>query len=421
MSLLVLNAGSSTLKFILFDSSVAGSSMDAKALQANVELASGLIDWKTDRTQAAVSFRSASGERLVHQAAVPDYRAAVRAALDLLAPLTQMDAIQAAGHRVVHGGEHFRQSVLIGDNVKQAISDLAQLAPLHNPPALQTIEAAQAALPAVPHVAVFDTTFFQTLTRDRFLYPVPYDWYERWGIRRFGFHGISHQYCSMRAAELLPGVSQPRLVICHLGNGCSASAVRGGLAVDCTMGFTPLEGLMMGTRSGSVDPGMLLYLLKKGELDATRMERALNYESGLLGVSGVASDFRQVAALAQEGNERAGLALTMFANRIRGAVGSLAAALGGLDALVFTAGIGEHSAWLREQVCRGLEFMGVHLDEQKNRDARPDADVATTASVVRVLALHTREELLIAQETQRVVGRPRPSANEAAKPPSELR
>jgi acetate kinase len=389
MSVLVFNAGSSTLKFGVFTD------------DASAEVAGGTFDWRHEPGRIDVAFRRPAGTE--DQQHVPGRGAAdaMPHLLQLLQSAGLRDGVRACGHRVVHGGERFRQSVRIDDAVQEHLFELVELAPLHNPQALAGIEAAEDAFPHVPHVAVFDTAFFADLPPALFLYPVPYDWYTSWRIRRFGFHGISHQYCTGRAGELL-GRPDARLVICHLGNGCSASAVRAGDALACTMGFTPLEGLMMGTRSGSIDPGILLYLLRKGLRTVEQLENALQKESGLLGVSGVASDFRAVEEAAHAGDDRAALALRMFADRIRAAVGALATLLGGIDAVVFTAGIGEHSARLRREVCRGLEFIGLEIDETANAAGRPDSDVAMPGSRGRILVLETREDLLIARETIRI-------------------
>jgi acetate kinase len=295
--------------------------------------------------------------------------------------------------------------VRIDASVKDAIRDLCDLAPLHNPPALAGIEAAEKALPTLPQVAVFDTSFFAEQPPDSYLYAVPYAWYTDWGVRRFGFHGISHHYCTERTHELLPGRDELRLVICHLGNGCSASAVRGRQALTSTMGYTPLEGLMMGTRSGSLDPGILLHLLKKQLITNEQLDQVLNHESGLLGVSGVSSDFRAVQKAAEAGQERSRLALAIFATRVRATIGALAATLGGIDALVFTAGVGEHSAWLRWEACRGLEFLGLVLDEDRNKACQPDTDISCANMPGRILVLHTCEELMIARETVQILER----------------
>jgi acetate kinase len=387
MSILVLNAGSSTLKFALFDAG------------ARDELAGGSADWRCDGSPAVLS-RPAPGAAPLDRTDVMDYAGAVGWILESIPD----DTIRVVGHRVVHGGTEFRQSMVIDEQIQRSLEQASRLAPLHNPPALETIAAARSALPDVPHVAVFDTAYFADLPPPAFLYPVPYEWYEQYGIRRFGFHGISHAYCAGRAAEMLGRAEDAslRLVIGHLGSGCSATAVRGDHAVATTMGFTPLEGLMMGARSGSIDPGILLYLLREQGFEADRLEESLNRRSGLLGVSGISSDFRDVERAATEGNERARLAIDMFAGRVRSAIGSLAVSLGGVDALVFTAGIGEHSATLRSQVCAGLECLDLHLDVDRNERCSADCDVATPQSAGRILVIHTREEQRIAQDARRV-------------------
>lgn len=394
MSILVLNAGSSSLKFTLF----------GDRSGSPTELADGGIQWTGTGHQATLTLSAGSGAPRKTQAEVPDYVSAVRHALRLLADAglsAEHQHITAVGHRVVHGGAKLRRSVRIDAQVKRQIDELIELAPLHNPPALEGINAAQQALPDVPHVAVFDTAFFAGLPPHAFVYPVPYAWYEQWGVRRFGFHGISHAYCTGRIAELYP--EKKRLVICHLGNGCSASAVRDGTCVATTMGFTPLEGLMMGSRSGSVDPGLLTYVQRHQGLSVDQLDHALNHASGLLGVSGVSGDYRAVEQAADAGNERARLALTIFADRARAAVGALAVTLGGVDVLVFTAGVGEHSARLRAAVCQGLECLGLRLDAGRNQGARPDVDVAAADSAGHMLVLKTQEDLLIAREVTAVL------------------
>jgi acetate kinase len=296
--------------------------------------------------------------------------------------------------------------------MRSRITALADLAPLHNPPSLETLAAAEAELPGVPHVAVFDTAFHATLPPAARTYPAPERWTRDWGIRRFGFHGLSHAYCSRRAAELLGrSAEELRLVICHLGHGCSASAVRGGRCVDTTMGFTPLEGLMMATRSGSIDPGIVLHVQQHHGLTVEQVETALNRESGLLGVSGISGDMRQVLAAARGGHERAQLALAVYTHRVRQAIGALAVTLGGIDALVFTAGVGEHAGEIRQSICTGLECLGLELDAQANATCRPDADVARPSSRGRILVIATREELTMLREVIQVLGENRaPSA-----------
>jgi acetate kinase len=293
--------------------------------------------------------------------------------------------------------------VLIDEQVKKTIADLAELAPLHNPAALAGIEAAQAALPAVPQVAVFDTAFHATIPPANAHYALPYKWYSDWGIRSYGFHGISHAYSAGRAAELLERPPEKlRLVTCHLGNGCSITAIQQGRSVQTTMGFTPLEGVMMGTRSGSVDPGALLYILRQKGLKPEQLEHQLQEESGLKGISGLSGDVRALLEAAEKGNERAQLALDMYTARIREAIGAMTAVLGGLDALVFTAGVGEHAALIRQQVCAPLGYLGIVLGEARNARCQPDADIAASASPARILVIQAREDLLVAQETRRL-------------------
>jgi acetate kinase len=369
MSLLVLNTGSSNLKLRLFDD------------EAKEELASSQIEWDADRGKTVEQIRRVLRDKNVGA-----------------------DSVRGVGHRVVHGGERFHESIRVDSRVKAEIARLAELAPLHNPAALEGIEAAEAALPGVPQVAVFDTSLFARLPPRAFLYPVPYDWYTRWGIRRFGFHGISHAYCADRAAELLNRkLSDLLLITCHLGNGCSATAFQGGVPVATSMGFTPMDGMMMGTRPGSLDPGVLVHLLKTGGMSADQLDDALNHQSGLLGVSGVSSDFRAVEAAAKEGNERARLALDIYADRARSVVGAFATTMGGVDVLVFTAGVGENSASLRAQVCAGLECLGLRLDGSCNKSCQLDMDVAADNSSARILVIRTREEQRIAVETRKVV------------------
>lgn len=312
-------------------------------------------------------------------------------AAEPVASLEEADpgGLDAIAHRVVHGGPDFREPVLVDDAVRDTVRRLAELAPLHNAPALRGIDEAAAALPGVPHVAVFDTAFHATIPAEAATYAVPPRWREEWGIRRYGFHGLSVQW----AAEQVP---VPRLVVCHLGGGCSVTAVRDGRSVDTTMGFTPLEGVPMATRPGSLDPGALLHLLHTGRLDADALDRALNHESGLIGLAGTA-DVGELEARAGAGDDDALLALAVFAYRVAGAVAAMATALAGLDALVFTAGIGERSATVREQVCARLAFLGVELDAGANRAAVPDTDVSARGSAVRVLVVHAREDLVAAR------------------------
>jgi acetate kinase len=394
MNVLTMNAGSTSVKFALFESGQDDS------------LREGEISWANGkRGQAHLAVWQRNGEKDVSVVDVGDDEAAatcaIRAALG--SDFKRAD-VGVVGHRIVHGGEQFRESVLIDKEAKDTIASLSHLAPLHNPPALKAIAAAEAAFAGVPQVAVFDTAFYRHLPPQAFLYPLPYDYYQRWGIRRFGFHGISYDYCSRRADELLNcDLAQLSLIICHLGGGCSATAIQKGAAIATTSGYSPLDGLMMGTRSGSLDPGILLALQRQHGLTIAQIEQALNSSSGLLGVSGISADLADIESAAERGNDRARLAFDMFADRVRSAIGGLAVTLGSVDALVFTDRVGENSPALRSAVCNGLEVLGLRLDRELNRNAHPDLDVAAAESRARILVIHTREELMIAREAVRVI------------------
>ena len=386
--IVVCNAGSSSLKLGLYD-------------DAANETATGEIDWKADPHAAELVIERA-GKTQTSRHEVRDFHAAVDVALDALVGKAERARVRAVGQRVVHGGAKLTASARIDDDVRREIERMVAVAPLHNPPALQAIDAVAKALPGVPQVAVFDTSFYATLAPEHYVFPVPYAWFTDWGIRRFGFHGISHGYCALRARELL-GRDDLRIISCHLGNGCSITATRGDRAIATTMGFTPMDGLMMGTRGGAVDPGILMYVQAQRGLSAKAVDDALNHESGLKGVSGVSSDYREVQSAAQGGHERARLALEIYALRVRQAIGAMAVTLGGVDALVFTAGVGEHSASLRQSACAGLACVGVELEAHANESGSGDRDVAAKTSGARILVLHTREELMIARETKRLV------------------
>ncbi|MGE5195366.1 MAG: acetate/propionate family kinase [Deltaproteobacteria bacterium] len=395
MKILLLNAGSSSLKASLVESG------DGRTL------ASGLADW----AGSATHYRYTGPDGTEHSAEV-SWKGLSRAVQSFISDLLQKkpetlsdrSAISSVGHRVVHGGP-FTSSVQITPEIRSRLADLADLAPLHNPPSLEALAAAEAELPGVPQVAVFDTAFHATLPSHAFTYPLPQRWTRDWGIRRFGFHGLSHAYCARRAAEMLQKPPEAlRLVICHLGHGCSASAVQGGRCVDTTMGFTPLEGLMMATRCGSIDPSIVLHVQEHHGLTVDQVEAALSRESGLLGVSGVSADMRQVLAAAKAGQEPARLALAIYAHRVRQAVGALTVTMGGLDALVFTAGVGENAAEVRESICAGLECLGLDLDRNANASSRPDADVALPCSRARILVIATREDVTMLREVIQVLG-----------------
>jgi acetate kinase len=390
--ILVCNAGSSSLKFSLFDA------------EKELLLADGEIDWI--RKPAQLVFRR-TGQAESHQSLKLDKHgdAAARILDDLQAgsspALDSLEDLRAVGHRVVHGGERYTCAVLITPEVKRTIEELTELAPLHNPASLAGITAVEQALPGVPQVAAFDTAFHSTLSEAARTYAVPRKWTRDWRIRRYGFHGLSHSYCAGRAAEMM-GRRNLRLVIAHLGHGASISAVRNGVCVDTSMGFTPLEGLVMGTRSGTVDPGVLVYALQRKGLDGDALDKALNHESGLLGLSGISSDMRQILSELPH-NPDARLAVEVYVHRIRQTFGAMTATLGGVDALVFTAGVGERSQEIRKRVCENLDYLGLELDRSANEICKPDDDIATPASKARILIIATREDLTIIRETRRLV------------------
>jgi acetate kinase len=392
MKILVCNSGSSSLKFSLFEA-------DQELL-----LAEGGIDWTTRPTRLVL--RRPGQPEIREELHIREHsEAAERIRADLQAgpsaPLHDLQDIDAVGHRVVHGGRRFTTAVRITPEVQRAIGELSELAPLHNPASLEGISAVQRILPSVPQVAVFDTAFHTTLPASAQTYALPRIWRTEWGIHRYGFHGLSHAYCARRAAEML-GHNASRLIIAHLGNGASVSAVRNGICMDTSMGFTPLEGEVMGTRSGSLDPGVLLYVLRRKGLTVEQLDHALNYESGLLGLSGISSDMRPILKAAPN-NPDARLALEVYVHRLVQTIGAMAATLGGVDGLVFTAGVGENSAQVRELVCANLGHLGLELDTTANAHCKPDADIASRASHGRILVISTREDLTIVRETRRLI------------------
>jgi acetate kinase len=402
MKILVLNSGSSSLKYQLIDAHT--EEVVAKGLAECIGVAQrcGQIVQET-KLAGKISFET---EMNCHDDAMD------RVFALLTDPekgvVKRVDEIAAVGHRVVHGGEKFVQPTLITDDVLEGIEKVSQLAPLHNPPNIAGIRACMRLMPGIPQVAVFDTAFHATIPDCAFMYALPYDYYTAFGVRRYGFHGTSHQYVAGIALDMLAkrGVAPEasRIVTCHLGNGCSMTAIRGGRAVDTSMGLTPTEGLVMGTRSGDLDPAILVYLARRLDAPASDIDRIINKESGLLGVSGLSSDMRDIEEAAAKGHARAALALEVFCYRIRKYIGAYAAAMGGIDAIVFTAGIGENSPVVRERACRHLGFLGVELDEAKNASERGRAvDLAKASSRVRVLLVPTNEERMIARETMRVI------------------
>ena len=405
MKVLVLNCGSSTLKFQLIetDEAMARDGRDRT-------LAKGLVE---DAGGTAVLHYEAEGKKPVRDAiGAFQHRTAVERALAMMTDpengvIPHKDEIGAVGHRVVHGGERFQSSVLIDEEVIEGIEANIALAPLHNPANLQGYQAAKAVLPDAPQVAVFDTAFHQTMPEAAYLYALPYSLYQRFGMRRFGFHGTSHRFVSGRLAALLGREGDPglRLITCHLGNGASACAVLGGKSVDTSMGFTPLEGLVMGTPCGDLDPAALLFIMGRDELGAAEASALMNKHSGLLGISGLSSDMRALLEAEEKGNERARLAIDIFCYRLRKYIGSYVAALGGVDAIAFAGGIGENSPAVRERTMRGLDALGLVIDPAPNAEAKgTETEISPEGARSRVFVVPTNEELMIARDAAGIVG-----------------
>ena len=402
MYVLTFNVGSSSVKYQLFD--MTDESCLAKGMVES-------LNPDADKAKALLKHEAIGKTKCEFEAGQIDYETALKLCVDSLLDkehgvINSTDEISAVGHRVVHGAERVSKSVLITEEIEAIIEECIPLAPLHNPYNLIGIQACKKLLPDVPHVAVFDTAFHQTMPEEAYLYAIPYEWYTKQFIRRYGFHGTSHRYVSARAAELL---SKPleslKMITCHLGNGCSITAVCNGKSVDTSMGLTPLEGLVMGTRSGDVDPGVILHLINRFGMSAGEVDNFLNRESGLKGLSGLESgDVRELRKAAANGNQRAQLALEIFCYRVKKYIGSYAAAMGGLDVLVFTAGVGENNPPLRENMCTGLEFLGIQLDKERNNSEEPEKFINTEYSKVKVLVVPTNEELLIARDTIQVLG-----------------
>ncbi len=397
MKILVLNAGSSSQKSCLYELN------DVLPDRPPQPLWEAQIDWNHREGVAQLKVETASGTEQEEELASDSRQATISRMLETLwqgktQVINSLKEIDIVGHRVVHGGQDYQQSTLISPDVKEAIARLSVFAPVHNPVNLEGIEALEKILPNRPQVAVFDTAFHAQLPPAAFVYPGPYEWLED-GIRRYGFHGISHQYCARRAAQILNrDLTDLRLISCHLGNGCSLAAIRGGWSVDTTMGFTPLDGLMMGSRSGAIDPGIIIHLLRRSDFTAEKLDNILNRNSGLKGISGVSGDMRQIGEAITQGNERAQLALDIYIHRLRAGIGAMLASLGGLDALIFTAGVGENSAVVRAAACEAFGFFGLKLDGEKNQHSPVDEDIAAVDSAVRVLVIHTQEDWEIARE-----------------------
>lgn len=393
-NILAVNAGSSSLKFQLL--TMPDEKVAAKGQVERIGLKDSIFTIKSENGKT----------ELVQD--IPDHAAAVQMLLDMLMSegvVKSYDEIDGIGHRVVHGGEVYSDSVLIDDEALAQFEKLSSLAPLHNPANIVGIKEFKKALPNAPAVAIFDTAFHQTMPESSFLYPLPREYYEKYGIRKYGFHGTSHKYVTERAAEMLNRpLEDTKLISCHLGNGASIAAVEGGRSIDTSMGFTPLAGVTMGTRSGNIDPALIPYIMEQTGKSVEEVLDVLNKESGMLAVSGFSSDLRDIELQAEEGNERAQLALEVFADRIHKYIGSYAARMGGVDAIIFTAGIGENSDVIRERVVNGLEFMGVYFDPDLNKVRGQEAYISHPHSPVKILIIPTDEEVMLARDTVRVAG-----------------
>jgi acetate kinase len=405
MRILVLNSGSSSQKVFLYELG------DSLPEDPPIPLWEGRIEW--DDAHASVHVASNAGARSDITFEGASRKRATEKLLNQLwdGPARVVQApsqIDIVGHRIVHGGREFEEPTLVTPAVKETIQRMSVFAPLHNPAGLEGIEIVEKLFGSTPQVAVFDTAFHSQMPKAAASYPGPYEW-DAQGIRRYGFHGINHQYCAQRTARLLGRELQSlKLITCHLGNGCSLAAIRGGRSVDTTMGFTPLEGLMMGTRSGSIDPAILVYLMRKNQLTADQIDDLLNKKSGLLGISGISGDMRQIVSAMNAGNSRAKLAFDIFVHRLTSLIGSMAAVLGGLDALIFSAGIGENSADLRAAACASFEFLGARIDSVKNAQSPLDSDISSPSSTIRILIIRAQEDWAIARECWNLASKVRP-------------
>ena len=396
MKTLIINCGSSSLKYQLIDMST--EECMVQGLVERIGIEGSLLTQKVE-----------GKDKYVINAEIKNHKEAIKLVLQALIDpihgvIKSMDEISAVGHRVVHGGEKYSDSVLINDEVLKSIKDCIVLAPLHNPPNIIGIEACKELMPNTPMVAVFDTAFHQTMPKHSYICPLPYELYEKYGIRKYGFHGTSHKYVSNKVAEVIgKDIKDLKIVTCHLGNGCSLAAVKNGKSVDTSMGFTPLAGVMMGTRSGSIDPSVISFLIEQHGYKIEQIDELLNKKSGVLGISGVSSDFRDVLAAAEAGNERAKLALEIFYYKVRTQIAAYAGAMGGIDVIVFTAGIGENSSVTRKEILNGLEFFGFELNEENNEIRGKIQEISTEDSRVKVYVVPTNEELMIARDTAKLV------------------
>lgn len=395
MKVLVINCGSSSLKYQLMD--MENEEVIAKGLAERIGIEGSVL-----------KHQPSGADKISIERPMPTHKEALQTLMDALLDkeygvIKSMNEISAVGHRVVHAGEKFADSVVIDDKVMAALKECIDIAPLHNPPNIMGIEACKEIMPDVPMVAVFDTAFHQTMPKEAYIYAIPYEYYDKYRIRRYGFHGTSHKYVSERAAVMLgKPLEELKIITCHLGNGASITAVNKGKSVETSMGFTPLEGLAMGTRSGDLDPAIVKFIADKEGLSIAQVDTVLNKKSGVLGISGVSSDFRDIEEAAEKGNERAKLALEVYIHRVKKYIGAYAAIMNGVDAIVFTAGLGENSDIIRSDICKDMSFLGIELDEEKNHVRGKETDISTAGSKVRVLLIPTNEELMIARDTKKL-------------------
>lgn len=396
MKILIINCGSSSLKYQLID------------METEDVMAKGLVE-RIGIEGSRIKHETIGKEKKTIETPMQDHKRALELVMESLTneeygSIKSLDEIDAVGHRVVHGGEDFAKSVIIDDKVLKGIEDNVEIAPLHNPPNIMGIKACQRLLPDVKQVAVFDTAFHQTMPEESYIYALPYEYYEKYKIRRFGFHGTSHKYITNKAAEMLEkDVNEVNLITCHLGNGSSICAVENGKSIDTSMGFTPLEGLAMGTRCGDLDPAILPFIMDKENLSTEEINTLINKKSGVLGISGVSSDFRDIEEARDQGNKRAKLALDIFEKRVRGYIGSYMTELDHVDAIVFTAGVGENSVEMRESIVAGLKSLGIKLDPERNNVRGEDRLISSDDSSTKVFVIPTNEELMIARDTKELV------------------
>ena len=398
MKVLVINCGSSSLKYQVLD-------MTNESL-----LAKGLVE-RIGMDGSVINHTKEGEEKVVTEVPMKDHKDAIAQVLKALQDpahgvITDMSEVGAVGHRVVHAGEKFAESALITESVLEALEECVEIAPLHNPPNLLGIAACRELMPETPMVAVFDTAFHQTMPPESYIYAIPYEYYEKYKIRRYGFHGTSHKYVAERAAAMMgKSLEDLKLITCHLGNGASVTAIKGGKVIDTSMGFTPLEGLVMGTRSGDIDPAIVTYIREKENLAPGEANNILNKKSGVLGVSGVSSDFRDIEKAVEEGNERAALALRMFAHKVKFYIGAYIAELNGVDGIVFTAGVGENDISMREIICDDMENLGINLDPVANKVRGQEQFISDSDSKVKLMLIPTNEELMIARDTFQIVNK----------------